>query len=255
MALPGWKKLEQSRPVRRAKTRLRQLIGTELRVEPEVSRNTVVDADWAYDPELLDSDSIVYSLGVGDTIEFDLKLIERTAATIHAFDPTPDAETTLAASEPPANFHFHAAAAAGSDGELTLYPRVRSNGSLSETMFTVNAEARNAHLGRTVPALTIPSMASRLGHEHVDLIKMDIEGAEYEVIDSLLASPLRPEQLLIEFHHRHKGVGPKRTRRALQQLQNVGYRIFYVSENVREFSFVLTVDRSPLVLPARVETH
>lgn len=239
MALPGWKRLEQSRGVRRAKTRVRQLLGTELRVEPEVSLNTAIDADWAYDPALLDSDSIVYSLGVGDTIEFDLKLIERTAATIHAFDPTPDAEATLAASKPPANFHFHAAAAAGSDGELTLYPRVRSNGSLSETMFTVTAEARNAHLGRVVPALTVPSMASRLGHEHIDLIKMDIEGAEYDVIDNLLASPLRPQQLLVEFHHRHKGVGPKRTQRALQQLRSAGYRIFFVSENVREFSFVL----------------
>jgi len=39
---------------------------------------------------------------------------------------------------------------------------------------------------------------------------MDIEGAEYEVIDDLIASGIRPKQILVEFHHRFKNVGVKK---------------------------------------------
>ena len=33
--------------------------------------------------------SVVYSLGVGEDIAFDLELIDRLSATVHAFDRTP----------------------------------------------------------------------------------------------------------------------------------------------------------------------
>lgn len=239
MALPGWKKLEKSRLVVRSKLRLRQLIGVELAERADIVRDFVIDGGWAYDPTLLDASSVVYSLGVGDTIEFDIGLIERTGASVYAFDPTPDAEVTLAANTPPPEFHFHAAAAAGSDGKLTLYPRVRSNGSLSTTMFTMTPEPRNAHLGQDVPALTVSSMAEKNGHPRIDLLKMDIEGAEYEVLDDLVANGPLPPQLLVEFHHRHKGIGREKTERSLEQLRQKGYRAFYVAENMREFSFLL----------------
>lgn len=240
MALPRWKKLERSRLVVQTKLRLRQFLGVELSEKADIVRDVVIDGGWAYDPTLLDVASVVYSLGVGDTIEFDVRLIERTGASVHAFDPTPNAEVTLATNMPPPEFHFYAAAAAGSDGELTLYPRVRSNGSLSTTMFTLTAEPRNAHLGQTVPALTVSSMAEQLGHSRIDLLKMDIEGAEYEVLDELIANGPLARQLLVEFHHRHKGIGRKRTERSLRRLRDKGYRAFYVAENMREFSFLLS---------------
>lgn len=223
----------------RTKLKLRQFIGTELKEKADIARDVVVDGGWTYDPTLLDPSSIVYSLGVGDTIEFDLRLIERIGALVHAFDPTPDAELTVAASSPPPGFRFQVTAAAGSDGTLTLYPRVRSNGTLSRTMFTMIPEPRNAHLGQEVPALTVSSMATQLGHTHIDLLKMDIEGAEYEVLDELISSGPLPRQLLIEFHHRHRGVGRERTERSLRQIRDRGYRAFAVSENMREFSFLL----------------
>lgn len=237
--MPGWKRFEKSRFAVRTKLRLRQFIGTELKEKADIARDVVTDGGWTYDPTLLDSSSVVYSLGVGDTIEFDIRLIERTGASVFAFDPTPDAKDTLAASSPPPEFHLHVTAAAGGDGTLTLYPRVRSNGTLSATMYTMVPEPRNAHIGQVVPALTVSSMTKQLGHAHIDLLKMDIEGAEYEVLDELIANGPLPQQLLVEFHHRHRGVGRKKTERSLSQLRDRGYRAFAVSGNMREFSFLL----------------
>ena len=36
----------------------------------------------------------------------------------------------------------------------------------------------------------------------IDILKMDIEGAEYDVIDDIINSPVPIAQVLIEFHHR-----------------------------------------------------
>ena len=57
-----------------AKLFLKRISGKELWLRLEVVVATVETADWTYIGSRLDSDSIVYSLGVGDSIEFDLDL-------------------------------------------------------------------------------------------------------------------------------------------------------------------------------------
>jgi len=43
---------------------------------------------WAVWPGSIRRDSVVYSFGVGDSVGWDLEMIERFGATVHAFDPT-----------------------------------------------------------------------------------------------------------------------------------------------------------------------
>ena len=238
MAIAAWKRFERGPWVQRNKTRLRQLIGRELVIKPTLTVDSVIDADWCYDVTRLSPESVVYSLGIGDSIEFDLALIERTGATLHGFDPTPGTYETLAENALPQQFRFHPWAVAGEDGTLTLYPRVRRNGSVSEIMYTLVADEQSRDQAIDVPAFTIASIMQKLGHDRIDLLKMDIEGAEYDVIDGLLSSDVRPTQLLIEFHHRHAGIGKERTQRTVAALEASGYRIFYVSDNVRELCFL-----------------
>jgi len=38
------------------------------------------------------------------------------------------------------------------------------------------------------------------GHTHIDLLKIDIEGAEYQVLDNMLHENILPTILCIEFH-------------------------------------------------------
>jgi hypothetical protein len=85
----------------------------------------------------------------------------------------------------------------------------------------------------------LSTICRELGHAHVDLLKLDIEGAEYSVIDDLRASEIRPRQLIVEFHHRQHGVGIDRTRSAVATLKALGYRLFHVSPNGEEYSFLI----------------
>ena len=67
---------------------------------------------------------------------------------------------------------------------------------------------------------------------------MDIEGAEYDVINDIVTAPVPIMQVLIEFHHRFKNIGVKETRKAIAGLNDAGYRIFNVSSSGEEISFI-----------------
>ncbi len=240
MAIPAWKRFEKSEWFQHTKAKLKRLVGKELRLRPEIELETVVDGDWHYAAGQLDEFSIVYSLGVGDTIDFDLALIERSGATVHAFDPTPSSFGTLESADLPRQFLFHPWAVAGEDGELRLYPRQKASGGKSQTMYTLVAEDGVTDEPLVAPAYTLASIVDKLGHARIDLLKMDIEGAEYDVLDSMLATDIRPKQLLVEFHHRFSSIGLDATRGMIERLGAAGYLIFAVSEIGREVSFLYT---------------
>ena len=77
------------------------------------------------------------------------------------------------------------------------------------------------------------------------LLKVDIEGAEYEVLRSMLAAGVRPEQLLVEFDQINQPLSPLfwvELVRVLRELRDAGYRLVH-----RERSNYVFVLNSALV--------
>lgn len=218
----------------------KRLSGKELWLRADAEFDTSESAGWNYIAERLDANSIVYSLGVGDSIEFDLEVIERTGATVYAFDPTPYAMEWIQQQTLPAQFVFYPWAAAGNNGSLRLFRRVNTRGKRADVMWTADSAAGDASDFIDAPAYTIQSIAEKLHHEKIDLLKVDVEGAEYDILDGLRQASQLPGQLLIEYHHRFPGIGRQKTAQSITALRALGYRIFDVSETGREIGFVLT---------------
>jgi FkbM family methyltransferase len=208
-------------------------LGTEVRVEADDS------ADWTYAGNRLDTNSIVYSLGVGNSIDFDLDVIERSGATVFAFDPTPYSMEWVEKQELPSEFVFKPWAVAGSDGSLRLYRRINRHGKSAEIMWTADEQAGDPKDFIDAPAYTIATIMELLQHENVDLLKIDVEGAEYDILDGLKSAKSIPHQLLVEFHHRFLGIGKQRTAASIAMLNELGYKIFALSETGREVGFIL----------------
>lgn len=239
MSKPILKRIEQSNGYKFTKLLVKRLVGEELWLRPEIRIDKLNKGGWLFYPDTLSSESVVYSFGVGEDIDFDLILIDQFDLAVHAFDPTPSTVNWLSAqSGIPEKFDFHPWAVTNSDGVITLYPRVRGN-KQSKVMYTLIAEEGVADSGVDVPAFTIGTIMTKLGHDHIDLMKIDIEGAEYDVLDNLLDNSIKPKQLLVEFHHRIPGIGPKKTARLIRRLRETGYRLFAISETGRELSFLL----------------
>ncbi len=176
---------------------------------------------------------IVYCAGVGADLSFEHELMREFSARVFAFDPTPRSIAWLQTQEPVANFRFAPLGLAGFDGELELYPPLES----SHVSFSCVAPAHPASAQR-FPVRRLASLMALLGHEAIGLLKMDIEGSEFGVIADLVAGPVRPDQILVEFHHRLPGVGWSATRDALKRLRSAGYLLFSVSRSNEEYGFV-----------------
>jgi FkbM family methyltransferase len=237
MRTSGWMKRQPwFWPIKRF---LKRISGKELWLKRDIEFDTEKTAEWTYIVEKLGVDSVVYSLGVGDNVDFDLGIIEKFGARVYAFDPTPYAKDWVDSQDLPDEFIFKPWAASGEDGSLRLYRRVGRRGKKAKVMWTAEGAAGDSEDFIDAPAYTVRSIMETLGHEQVDLLKMDVEGAEYDIIDGLRHSRLPPLQLLVEFHHRFPGIGKERTAQAIDGLRQLGYRIFDISETGREIGFVL----------------
>ena len=91
-----------------------------------------------------------------------------------------------------------------------------------------------------VSVFSIPSIMKNLNHTSISLIKIDIEGTEYQVIDHMIENEIFPKQILVEYHHRFKDKNKKMTQRSLANLRNKGYEIFSISETGREIGLIRT---------------
>ena len=236
-----WRRIETADPVWRAKRLVRQALGSELRYFPQVRVPKQRCGGWWFSPEGLSRDSVVYSLGVGEDIGFDLALIERFGASVHAFDPTPGAVQWVKSRHLPAELHFHQLGIADFDGVAEFSAPV-AEGNVCFTLLE-----REGGRGPSIQAdvRRLPTILAELGHDHIDLLKMDIEGAEYTVIPDLVRSGIPVRQILVEFHHRFRNVGNERTREAVELLLAAGFRILHISASGREYSFVHAPKQAP----------
>jgi FkbM family methyltransferase len=191
-------------------------------------------ADWSFYPDLLNEKSVIYSFGVGDDISFDLALINLFDVQVFAFDPTPKSIDWVTSQNLTKQFIFYPVGLADFDGKAKFNPP-KNPKHISATM---NTRPETKDQSYKVEVKTLKTIMEELGHRHIDLVKMDIEGTEYQIIDDLQSKNLRPGQLLIGFHHRFKNIGAKKTVKAVQQLRKMDYLVFNVSITGEEISFI-----------------
>lgn len=189
---------------------------------------------YAVDPTLLGADSVVYSFGIGEDVSFDLAMIRRFSLRVHAFDPTPRSLAWARAQNLPPELELHDLGLADYDGTASFDPPLDPT-HISHTLLS-RKDSRGDKV--TVQVQRLSTIATRLGHEHIDVLKMDVEGAEYGVIEKLGAEGIFVRQLLVEFHHQLPEVSLRTTEQAIERLNDLGFRIFHVSSTGREFSFV-----------------
>lgn len=161
-------------------------------------------------------------------------MIERFGVNIFAFDPTPKSIEWIKRQKLPPEFHFFEYGIAGYDGTATFFPPENPE----HVSYTLLDRPKTADKAIEAEVYRLETIIKRLGHDKIDILKMDVEGAEYGVIDDLIASGVTVDQLLVEFHHRFENVGIPKTKRAIKALNQHGFKIFYVSPNYEEYSFI-----------------
>ncbi len=198
----------------------------------------------------LDANSVCYLAGAGEDISFDCALAQRFHCKIRIVDPTPRAvehfnllgQATREGRRFPVNnsetefyditvadfsrMSFLPVGLADRDVELKFYlPKNPAHVSCS----TVNLQKTEDYF--TANCYRLDTVMVQQGDKKVDLLKMDIEGAEYSVIRDLVKSSLLPRILLIEFDEAHTPLDDEAGSRIgdhIRQLVQVGMRCIAV---------------------------
>jgi FkbM family methyltransferase len=226
-----------SRTVAHGKRLIKSILGREVWSAPEIQvpslRLGSIYGGWTICTEVgLGADSLIYSVGVGEDISFDLDLIKTFGCRIFAFDPTPRSIAWLKTQRLPDEFRFLPWGLGAIDG-FTNFAAPADMRHVSYSSATVSSRSVECEVYR------LATLMRKLGHAKIDLLKMDIEGSEYDVINDIMTHDLRPRQLLTEFHHGMYGIKHHKTANALKSLNTMGYRIFSISPSGREYSFLL----------------
>src|SRR5688572_23117678 len=199
-----------------------------------VQRHGSLYGGWTLCPTGIGENSVIYSFGVGEDISFDCAVSHAFGCSVHAFDPTPKSLEWVSRQQLSSGFQFHPYGLAAYDGVANFRPPSDPR-HVSYSMIDVPAVPGGAV---SFPVRRLKTLLHELGHGAVDILKMDIEGAEYDALDDILRSRIDVRQILVEFHHRFDRTKVKRTRSSIEQLQNAGYFIFDVSPTGEEYSFI-----------------
>lgn len=235
--------LRSSLAVRRLRRAALRLAGVDPRVTIDVAVPTTLlggengYGGWYVATDLLPSEPSVLSLGIGTDISFDLAMIHRFGAKVVGCDPTPIArETVLRAKLPESSFRMLDCAVSDFDGQSDFWP-VMVAGEATGCRMLGSRPSSDASSPK-VQVRSLKRVVEECFESKPDVLKMDVEGAEYSIVSSLVSSEIRPSQVVVEFHHRFAGRSVRDTIRAISSLRDVGYKLVKLSDQGPEYSFV-----------------
>ena len=172
---------------------------------------------WVVPAGAINGSWTCYCVGAGSDVSFDLELMRRYGATVRSVDPLREfrRQAELQAAGDP-RFTFLEVALAPRDGVIEMWgAEDPESGSLS----AVNLYETTRVV--TKPGRTIGSLMTELGDEQADLLKLDIEGSEYDVLASLDLRSLGVRVLCVELH----ATRPVREAQDLiERIRSQGYR-------------------------------
>jgi FkbM family methyltransferase len=205
----------------------------------------------------LDENSVCYLAGAGEDISFDCELVKQFGCKVVIIDPTPRAikhfhnlsEAVLAGNRFPINnsatefysitsdqlskIKFYPYGLHSRDEQIKFYmPANPDHVSCS----SVNLQNTNDYF--IADCFRVSTLMKTFDHTHIDLLKIDIEGAEYQVLDDLLKSFVLPKFLLVEFDELHTPLDGNyidRIRECLNQLSAANMRCISAVESNATF--------------------
>jgi FkbM family methyltransferase len=165
---------------------------------------------------------LVYDFGIRKEPDFGVILASAPfGCEVHAFDPSPitkawyksDAAKDLR--ENNKNYQLHDYGGGGADENLVLreynwdqisiysYPSMVLNPNNCTSQGRCRYHKFPIQKKHILPVRSVESVMKELGHTHIDVLKLDVEGSEYRMLEAIIESGVCKEidQLTLEWHH------------------------------------------------------
>ena len=187
------------------------------------------------DVKALKANDFVLSFGVGTDISFDLELIEKTQCKVFGFDPTPKSIDWIKGQTLNSHYSFLPYGIALETGQVRFFlPKNKNHvsGSLMPMDYV------DTHTAVDVPVKSMQDVLKDVDATKVKGVKMDIEGAEYSVMPSVLFALPNLKIIAVEIHERFVEGGVAKTRKMIAELQEYGFELAAISDSLEELTFI-----------------
>jgi FkbM family methyltransferase len=207
----------------RLRNKLRALVdGFLCTKSPHIQRVGDQDSGWFIDTRL--PVRVVYCAGVGKGMSLELELAKMASQPVLVFDPSPTGISTVAESDTQ-NMKFYPLGLAAHAGLVQFsVPVLPEEGSYSVVQDGVDVVSFECD--------DLPTIMSRNGDSTIDILKMDIEGFEYDVINRMIDERIPVRQLCVEFH---PWLRPGQTYKTIARLYKAGYRLIHKTRGDHTF--------------------
>jgi FkbM family methyltransferase len=174
----------------------------------------------------LDSKSTVVDVGCGFEADFSVAMINHYQLKAFGIDPTKKHQEKLRQIEEQHKGHFtHLRYAISQvEGKITFRESAEHE---SGSMLTDHVNVLNdTIIEYEVDSITLNQIPLKAGVHPIDILKLDIEGVEYELFNHITTEDLAAfQQLFVEFHHRSiRRFSRKDTRRIVKKIQTLGFK-------------------------------
>lgn len=142
---------------------------------------------------------VCFSFGVGFDYTFEKELVEKYGAVVYAFDPTPEVIEYMKKSDIPAKLHYFPFGLSDKDGEKEFHC---PGSDRAYTDYSEYFAAWTSEKTIKVEMYRLKTLMDRYGYDHLDILKMDVEGSEFLALPEILESGVKFDQLCLETHAR-----------------------------------------------------
>lgn len=209
-----------------------------------------------------DKPCVAYDLGVRDIADFALAMIEERGCSVRAYDPSQVTAAWWAQDKSASDFatmddpkvaklkeyeqkgqyKLRLEAAGDKDGELTLYQYGWSQVSNFKATDATAEKQQEFH----VPSKTLATMMKENGDDHIDFLKVDIEGSEFGFLNEAFDQGCpNIEHMLMEWHSQNMDEtygAPPEVKALEEKFEKCGYKKydfypFFVGQPTEEEDF------------------
>jgi len=190
---------------------------------------------------------IVYDYGIREQPEFGRVMsLPPFNCHVYAFDPSPVATAWMKSSPEAAilrrnkRYHLMGYGAGRVNGDIDLYEYDWGQVSMINYPAFVQGAGQYSYPSQKkfqLPVRTLSHAMQQLGHDHVDVVKLDVEGSEFGFLENAIDSGdcAKIDQLTLEWHHytfdnRYGGASSPHINAIVAMLRRCGLHQYYVHD-------------------------
>ncbi len=182
-----------------------------------------------------DSIKNLLSFGIGNDITFDLELFELTKCKVFMFDPTEGVYKFIQSQKLNINFFFYPFGISNVNSKTKFYRPLNAD-HISHSLVKHKNTSNEFYYA---DFKKWDSICEELAIDEVDILKMDIEGAEFIVVPHILESNILPKQICIELHPRFIENGINEFFKLILLFRRNNYSLAAINSSANEFLFIL----------------